>query len=222
MVTGQPGPCVGNIEPIERLGFNGLCLQDGPLSNRVADYVSVFSAGVSSASTWDRDILYERGLLMGKEFRAKGAHVALSPVAGPLGRSAYSGRNWEGFSPDPYLTGIGMYQTIKGHQDAGVQATAKHFIGNEQETQRNPSKLALVSRKEKSMLTISQPTPRMPLSTLLCRRLSRPTWTTGPCTSSTSGLSPTLSRLALPLSCARTRDSTALMPVRTARLRTVS
>ncbi|KAM0712872.1 hypothetical protein Q7P35_000321 [Cladosporium inversicolor] len=139
MVTGQPGPCVGNIEPIERLGFNGLCLQDGPLSNRVADYVSVFSAGVSAASTWDRDILYERGLLMGKEFRAKGAHVALSPVAGPLGRSAYSGRNWEGFSPDPYLTGIGMYQTIKGHQDAGVQATAKHFIGNEQETQRNPT-----------------------------------------------------------------------------------
>ena len=142
MVTGQPGPCVGNIEPVERLGFNGLCLQDGPLSNRVADYVSVFSAGVSAASTWDRDILYERGLLMGKEFRAKGAHVALSPVAGPLGRSAYSGRNWEGFSPDPYLTGISMYQTITGHQDAGVQATAKHFIGNEQETQRNPSKLA--------------------------------------------------------------------------------
>lgn len=32
-----------------------------------------------------------------------------------------------------------MYQTIKGHQDAGVQATAKHFIGNEQETQRNPT-----------------------------------------------------------------------------------
>lgn len=78
MVTGQPGPCVGNIEPIERLGFNGLCLQDGPLSNRVADYVSVFSAGVSAASTWDKDILFERGLLMGKEFKAKGAHVALS------------------------------------------------------------------------------------------------------------------------------------------------
>lgn len=32
-----------------------------------------------------------------------------------------------------------MYQTIVGHQDAGVQATAKHFIGNEQETQRNPT-----------------------------------------------------------------------------------
>ncbi|KAM0434015.1 hypothetical protein ACHAPT_003959 [Fusarium lateritium] len=140
LVTGQPGPCVGNIIPIPRLGFNGLCLQDGPLAIRTVDYASVFSAGVSAASTWDRAILYERGLAMGKEFKAKGAHVALSPVAGPLGRSAYSGRNWEGFSPDPYLTGVAMEKTIQGHQDAGVQATAKHYIGNEQETMRNPTK----------------------------------------------------------------------------------
>ncbi|GKT83810.1 beta-glucosidase G [Colletotrichum tofieldiae] len=132
MVTGQPGPCVGNIVAIPRLGFQGLCLQDGPLSIRVADYASVFSAGVSAASTWDRDILYERGLAMGKEFRAKGAHVALRT-------KRLLGRNWEGFSPDPYLTGIAMYQTITGHQDAGVQATAKHWILNEQETMRNPS-----------------------------------------------------------------------------------
>ncbi|PSK41785.1 putative beta-glucosidase G [Elsinoe australis] len=155
MVTGQPGPCVGNIQPVERLGFNGLCLQDGPLSLRVADYVSVFSAGVSAASTWDKDILYERGLAMGREFKAKGAHVALSPVAGPLGRSAYSGRNWEGFSPDPYLTGVGMYQTIRGHQDGGVQATAKHYIGNEQETQRNPTFLPNGTVTEKLQEAIS-------------------------------------------------------------------
>ncbi|KAK7943921.1 beta-glucosidase-related glycosidase [Apiospora aurea] len=138
MVTGAAGPCVGNIKRIERLGFNGLCLQDGPLSIRVADYASVFSAGVSAAASWDRKILYERGFAMGEEFKAKGAHVALSPVCGPLGRSAYSGRNWEGFAADPYLTGVAMEETIKGHQDAGVQATPKHFIGNEQETQRNP------------------------------------------------------------------------------------
>lgn len=61
-----------------------------------------------------------------------------SPVSGPLGRSAYSGRNWEGFAADPYLTGVCMERTISGMQDAGVQACAKHFIGNEQETQRNP------------------------------------------------------------------------------------
>ena len=138
MVTGTPGPCVGNIAGIPRLGFGGLCLQDGPLSIRLADYASVFQAGISAASTWDRDILYERGFAMGEEFRAKGAHIALSPVCGPLGRSAYAGRNWEGFSPDPYLSGVAMEKTIIGHQDAGVQATPKHFIGNEQETMRNP------------------------------------------------------------------------------------
>ncbi|KAF2658662.1 glycoside hydrolase family 3 protein [Lophiostoma macrostomum CBS 122681] len=139
MVTGQPGPCVGNIVALPRLGFNGLCLQDGPLAIRVADYASVFAAGVTAAATWDKGILYERGFAMGQEFRAKGAHVALAPVCGPLGRSAYSGRNWEGFSPDPYLTGIAMERTVTGIQDAGVQATAKHYIGNEQETQRNPT-----------------------------------------------------------------------------------
>lgn len=30
-----------------------------------------------------------------------------------------------------------MSSTIKGIQDVGVQACAKHFIGNEQETQRS-------------------------------------------------------------------------------------
>jgi len=138
MVTGQAGPCVGNIVAIPRLGFQGLCLQDGPLAIRVADYASVFSAGVSAAASWDRTLMHERGYAMGQEFKAKGAHVALSPVAGPLGRSAYAGRNWEGFAADPYLTGVAMEETITGHQDAGVQATAKHFIANEQETMRNP------------------------------------------------------------------------------------
>ena len=76
---------------------------------------------------------------MGAEFKAKGAHVILGPVAGPLGRIALGGRNWEGFSPDPYLSGIGMSQTIAGLQSNGLQAVAKHYILNEQETQRNPS-----------------------------------------------------------------------------------
>ncbi|KAF2824218.1 hypothetical protein CC86DRAFT_52089 [Ophiobolus disseminans] len=138
MATGTAGPCVGNIVAIPRLGFSGLCLHDGPLAIRVADYASVFSAGISIGATWDKAIMYERGLAMGREFKAKGAHVALGPVSGPLGRSAYAGRNWEGFSSDPYLSGVAMEKTITGHQDAGVQACAKHWVANEQEIQRNP------------------------------------------------------------------------------------
>lgn len=76
---------------------------------------------------------------MGAEFKGKGAHVLLGPVAGPLGRSGYGGRNWEGFSPDPYLTGDLFAETIIGIEQAGVQACAKHYVSNEQETMRNPT-----------------------------------------------------------------------------------
>lgn len=61
------------------------------------------------------------------------------PVAGPLGRHPLGGRNWEGFASDPYLSGVAMEATIQGHQDAGVQAVSKHYIGNEQELYRMPT-----------------------------------------------------------------------------------
>lgn len=70
---------------------------------------------------------------MGEEHRDKGVDVQLGPVAGPLGKFVDSGRIWEGFSPDPVLTGWMMAETIKGIQDAGVIACAKHYILNEQE-----------------------------------------------------------------------------------------
>lgn len=73
---------------------------------------------------------------MGAEHREKGVDTQLGPVAGPIGRTPEGGRNWEGFSPDPVLTGVGMAQTVQGIQDSGVIACAKHFIGNEQEHYR--------------------------------------------------------------------------------------
>jgi beta-glucosidase len=78
MVTGVPGPCVGNIYGIPRLNFTGLCLQDGPQSLRVQNLASVFASGVTVASSWDKQLLYDRGLAMGQEFKEKGAHVALA------------------------------------------------------------------------------------------------------------------------------------------------
>ena len=70
---------------------------------------------------------------MGAEHAAKGVDVQLGPVAGPIGRSPEGGRNWEGFSPDPMLTGTLFAQTIEGIQSSGVIACAKHYIANEQE-----------------------------------------------------------------------------------------
>ena len=85
------------------------------------------------AGTWDKALFKARGIAMGSEFRGKGVNVALGPVMGPLGRQQAAGRNWEGFGSDPYLQGIAAAETIKGIQSAGVVATAKHFIANEQE-----------------------------------------------------------------------------------------
>jgi beta-glucosidase len=74
---------------------------------------------------------------MGGEFRRKGVNIALGPpVIGPLGRITRGGRNWEGFSNDPYHAGILAGLSVTGIQDQGVVACTKHFIGNEQETAR--------------------------------------------------------------------------------------
>ena len=111
----------------------GLCLQDGPLGIRFADYVSAFPAGINVGATWDRGLAVARGIAMGSEMNAKGVDAQLGPVCGPLGRSPDGGRNWEGFSNDPYLCGAAMASTIQGMQSTGIMATAKHFILNEQE-----------------------------------------------------------------------------------------
>ncbi|KAJ5678955.1 hypothetical protein N7462_007199 [Penicillium macrosclerotiorum] len=125
--------CVGETGGIPRLGMWGMCMQDSPLGVRDADYNSGFPAGVNVAATWDKRLAYQRGVAMGEEHRDKGVDVQLGPVAGPLGKYPDSGRVWEGFAPDPVLTGVMMAETIKGIQDAGVIACAKHYIGNEQE-----------------------------------------------------------------------------------------
>ena len=140
MVTGvgwQKGPCVGNTKAISSIGYPELCLQDSPLGVRYAQGVTAFPAGIQAASTWDTLLMYQRGAALGAEAKGLGVHVQLGPVAGPLGKNAAGGRNWEGFSPDPYLTGIAMANTIQGMQSSGVQACAKHYIGNEQELNRN-------------------------------------------------------------------------------------
>ena len=127
------GMCVGNTGPVDRLGFPSLCLQDGPLGMRFVDNGTAFPAGITVGATWNKDLMYERGKAHGFEAKKKGIHVLLGPSMGPLGRLPAGGRNWEGFGADPVLQGIAAAQTIKGIQDSGVIATAKHYVGNEQE-----------------------------------------------------------------------------------------
>lgn len=74
-----------------------------------------------------------RGFALGKEARLKGVNIVLGPSMGPLGMMPAGGRNWEAFGSDPVLQGVAAAETIRGIQRNGVMATAKHFIGNEQE-----------------------------------------------------------------------------------------
>ncbi|KAH7908219.1 family 3 glycoside hydrolase [Hygrophoropsis aurantiaca] len=133
ITTGINGPCVSNIGPAGN--FPGLCLQDSPLGVRETDFVTSFPAGITTASTWNRALMRTRGLYMGQEFKGKGANIALGPMMN-MGRVPQSGRNWEGFGADPFLSGEAAHETVLGMQAGGVQATAKHFMNNEQEWKR--------------------------------------------------------------------------------------
>ena len=130
------GACVGNTAAVSSIGYPALCLQDGPLGIRFASSATAFTPSIQAAATWDLDLIRERGRFHAQEAKALGVHVLLGPVAGALGKIAEGGRNWEGWSPDPYFTGIAAAATIEEMQAVGVQATIKHYIANEQELNR--------------------------------------------------------------------------------------
>ncbi|AEO56238.1 glycoside hydrolase family 3 protein [Thermothelomyces thermophilus ATCC 42464] len=126
-------PCVGNTGSADRLSFPQLCLQDSALGVASADNVTAFPPGITTGATWDKALMYARGVAIGREFRGKGANVHLGPSVGPIGRKPLGGRNWEGFGADPVLQAKAAALHIKGVQEQGVIATVKHLIGNEQE-----------------------------------------------------------------------------------------
>lgn len=98
---------------------------DAPAGMRGQEFVSAFPAGQHVASTWDKNYMYQYGRAYGAEYRGKGVNVALGPVSGPLGRMARGGRNWEGGTNDPYLSGVQMGQIVTGIQEEGVISTIK-------------------------------------------------------------------------------------------------
>lgn len=75
------------------------------------------------------------GRALAHEARNKGAHCVLGPTV-CMHRHPLGGRNFESYSEDPFLTGKLSSQVIMGLQENGVSATIKHFVANEQETQR--------------------------------------------------------------------------------------
>lgn len=98
-------------------------------------------ASADTRRSWNKELALKRATGLGTEFAKKSLNVVFGPVVGPLGRVATGGRNWEGLGYDPVLSGALVRETVKGIQGAGVIASLKHFIGNEQETRRSTSSM---------------------------------------------------------------------------------
>ena len=139
MKTINDGGCVGQIDPIQSINFKGICLQDGPAGVRYAKGTSIsWQANLNVAATFDRELMYAIGKAQGEENKEKGINIFLSPCVNIM-RTPQAGRVWEAYGEDPFYSGVCASQMIKGIQDAGVIATIKHFVGNDQETYRHAS-----------------------------------------------------------------------------------
>ena len=115
-----------------------MCVNDAGNGLRSTDFGNSYPSGISVGASWNKTLSHARAVGIGSEFYKKGINVLLGPVVGPLGRVATGGRNFEGFSDDPYLGGALVYETVTGIQSQGVGVSTKHYIGNEQELNRNP------------------------------------------------------------------------------------
>ena len=90
-------------------------------------------------------MIEEIGRHLGEETKARGAHVLLAPTV-CMHRSPLGGRNFESYSEDPFLTGKLAASYINGLQSKGISATIKHFLGNEQETERQAYNAVIAER----------------------------------------------------------------------------
>lgn len=145
------GLCSGfdfwRLKSIERLGILTVMLSDGPHGLRKqsddAEYTDInnsieaicFPSGVTTACSFDRDLLYRLGDILGEECQSENVAVLLGPAIN-IKRSPLGGRNFEYFSEDPYLTGELALMYIKGVQSHQVGTSLKHFACNNQESRR--------------------------------------------------------------------------------------
>ncbi|ODN90828.1 hypothetical protein L198_06145 [Cryptococcus wingfieldii CBS 7118] len=143
LTTAVTGPCQANSGGVPRLGIPGLCFNDGPAGPRYTDYVTQWPSEFISAASFDRDLMWERAVRIGQEFRGKGVNVMLGP---PLHRTKLGRRvlllliylkgyltDLAAFSPDTYLSSTLSYLTTRALQSTGLITSAKHYILYEQE-----------------------------------------------------------------------------------------
>lgn len=99
------------------------------------------------AATWNVDLVEEMGIAVGNEAligNERGDGRSYNGWYGPavnIHRTPFSGRNWEYYSEDGFLSGKMAASVIKGANTKGVYTYVKHFAVNDQETNRDTNGL---------------------------------------------------------------------------------
>jgi beta-glucosidase len=157
LVQGAGGP-VTNIPPlprgaggwipgIPRLGVPDLYFCDGSVgvANRQAPATALPSS-IASAATWDLDLAYQYGKVIGAEMAAYGLNVNLGGNINLIGREPRDGRTFETKGEDPVLAGKITAAHIRAVQDQHVVGGMKHFAFNDQETGRSTANVEIDER----------------------------------------------------------------------------
>lgn len=133
----------------EKYGIPALFMCDGPHGLRRQDRESgtdmlgvnqsrpatCFPPAVTTAGSWDPELLEEIGAAIGEEARDQEVGLVLGPGVN-LKRNPLCGRNFEYFSEDPCLAGKLAAGFIRGVEAQGVGSSLKHFAANSQEKSR--------------------------------------------------------------------------------------
>ena len=116
---------------------------DGPngINNLMANNFSgvngnMYTNQATLAATWNADLAYEKGCVYAEEAKAYGIAGIYGPAAN-IHRSQFSGRNYEYYSEDGFLSGVMAGKEITGLTENGVYSYFKHFAVNDQETNRD-------------------------------------------------------------------------------------
>lgn len=139
LVSGRSDPAgtaTGYLPGVERLDVPPFRLVDGPLGIRAeGERATAFPASIAVAATFDPDLAREKGAAMAREARALEQDALLAPGANLI-RVPHCGRNFEYYSEEPLLAAETAAGAVDGIQDEDVVATVKHYVANNQETDR--------------------------------------------------------------------------------------